>query len=514
MENFKTYKSDDLTVIIPTIEKRVALLKRLVSYLDSETKLKNLIIVWDSDSTQPEFYNITNIKITVITHIRNRGLSAARNTGVTNLQTRLGMFIDDDILPVVDFVEKTIKFHNTYTSLFDTALGKVTWKGTQYCNAVTEWLEKYGHWNIFSTTDEGSEMPEFFGGFTSFKSQAFQSIRFSEKFTKYGCEDLELGQRLFAAGGRQIYQPKILGKHYKRLSVNEYVNDCIGNGYSKYIFFTLWPNDYLFLSIMRSSLSFDLSPESYREFIVNIAKYEDDVSNAKVIEPMMSHLSNVAFILGFKKALLKDYPDIEINSENSYEKSLAHILVSNKKCKPALILLAVDYPENKLLHLYWREHKDSWLIVHAMIKTCKNNLNLAQELCDAALFIFSHASLKVKTEIQSVLSDFVNVNGLTINDENFYSQLDSQIHMSQRREAYFVAELSLNSGDIENAKSIAIDILKSQIAHVGAWLILANCYSSTKLKELFISRAKFYLQYRPKAEQASREKEIKILEGM
>ncbi|WP_172202910.1 glycosyltransferase family 2 protein [Niveibacterium sp. COAC-50] len=237
-----SFKRSDLTIAIPTTGRDTKLLCRIVGLTLEEQA--HVIVVWDGPTapTNRLVSTLANQGVQFITHDRNRGPSAARNTAASLISTPLGMYLDDDIVPAQGFVETVIAFHNQHPDILTMMIGSVTWRGGPYASALTEWFETRGNWNVFHCVPGGKPHSSFMTGFTSFKTAAMSSIRLDEGFTRYGCEDTEFGYRFFSRGGQLISWPELTGVHHKRLEPSDYIRDHINAGYSKGILITRHPD--------------------------------------------------------------------------------------------------------------------------------------------------------------------------------------------------------------------------------------------------------------------------------
>lgn len=140
-------------------------------------------------------------RVEVVEHDRNRGLSAARNTGARNLPSALGMFIDDDIIPCEGFAEEVIRFHNQHPDPDTMLMGCVSRAHHALCQPADRMVRDPGQPRLQPHATAGQPLSNFMGGFTSFKASALADIGFDEGFTRYGCEDVEFGYRFFRRGG-------------------------------------------------------------------------------------------------------------------------------------------------------------------------------------------------------------------------------------------------------------------------------------------------------------------------
>jgi len=506
------YTKSDLTVIIPTIDSRVELLSSLLIHL-STTKIEQVIIVWDSASPRPELPNC-NFTLTLVEHDKNRGLSAARNTGISKLTTSLGMFIDDDIRPDSDFVDLIVDFHNQHPETRTTTLSKVTWQGTEYQNAITSWFEEFGNWSVFSTTESGAIMPTFAGGFTSFKKEALADIKFNERFTSYGCEDIEFGQRFFKEGGKQIYLPELVGRHYKLLTAQTFAADCLGSGFSNYIFFTLWPNDYHCINTMKASFTTNITVDDCEQTIMKMKEFEHNIENSILVAPIISYLGNVCDISGFRNGIVTDYPNIKFYPELTLENNLAKVLFQYNECKPAMLLLAIEFPKNSLILEHWYKHRANWNVLKALLTFHSLPITIKDNVLYETLKIFQHATPRIQSDIQKTLIEVSTAENICI--PKVISDYKIAISNTQfdMREAYALAVLSVQKKDYATALEIALNILAEQNSHVGSWLIAANYVEDKALRQFFFTKAEHYLKFRPKSEQIKRQEEMSKLKGL
>lgn len=132
----------------------------------------------------------------------NGGLAKARNVGIAAARGERIIFIDDDVLPLPNFVEEHLRSHDKHPAAivrggainvasFD-ELPPPVWSPRDYSG------------NFFWTTNV---------------SVPLETIRqiggFNESFAEYGWEDIDVGLRLRFAGVRGLFNPRALAYHYK-----------------------------------------------------------------------------------------------------------------------------------------------------------------------------------------------------------------------------------------------------------------------------------------------------------
>lgn len=138
----------------------------------------------------------------VVVDQANAGLAKGRNVGIARARGERIAFIDDDVLPLPNFLEEHLRAGDAHPKAivrggainvesFD-ELPPPVWRITDYSG------------NFFWTTNV---------------SVPLQTIRdiggFDESFAEYGWEDIDVGLRLRFAGVRAVFNPRALAYHWK-----------------------------------------------------------------------------------------------------------------------------------------------------------------------------------------------------------------------------------------------------------------------------------------------------------
>lgn len=133
---------------------------------------------------------------------QNSGLAKGRNAGIAASSGERIIFIDDDVLPLPNFVEEHLRSHDAHplaivrggainVESFDT-LPPPVWSISNYSG------------NYFWTTN------------VSVPLKTIRAIGgFNETFAEYGWEDIDVGLRLRFAGVRAVFNKHALAYHYK-----------------------------------------------------------------------------------------------------------------------------------------------------------------------------------------------------------------------------------------------------------------------------------------------------------
>ncbi|HKU67472.1 MAG TPA: glycosyltransferase [Candidatus Baltobacteraceae bacterium] len=133
---------------------------------------------------------------------QNSGLAKGRNAGIAAARGERIIFIDDDVLPLPNFVQEHLRSHEAHplaivrggainVESFDD-LPPPVWSVTNYSG------------NYFWTTNVSVPLATIraIGGF-------------NETFAEYGWEDIDVGLRLRFAGVKAVFNKHALAYHYK-----------------------------------------------------------------------------------------------------------------------------------------------------------------------------------------------------------------------------------------------------------------------------------------------------------
>jgi glycosyltransferase involved in cell wall biosynthesis len=132
----------------------------------------------------------------------NSGLAKGRNAGISRASGRRIIFIDDDVLPLPNFVEEHLRSHER-TPLAVVRGGAINVENFDEL-PPPHWNIKHYSGNFFWTTNVSVPLATIraIGGF-------------NESFSEYGWEDIDVGLRLRFGGVRGVFNPKALAYHYK-----------------------------------------------------------------------------------------------------------------------------------------------------------------------------------------------------------------------------------------------------------------------------------------------------------
>ena len=178
----------------------------------SHDSTKNIIHSYDHSD---------NVKI--ILHPKNRGLSAARNSGIKNASGEILVFIDSDMVLSKNWLEVLDNIFND-----DNPMGVMG----QYNipkNLVPNTLDRYLYSSLRGAkknykSKEPIKFKYFLFSNTAIKKEVMKSVRgFDESFKKYGGEDTELAIRLFSKYKNQfLYSNNLITYHHGQKSLKEF----------------------------------------------------------------------------------------------------------------------------------------------------------------------------------------------------------------------------------------------------------------------------------------------------
>ncbi len=133
---------------------------------------------------------------------QNAGLARGRNVGIARATGERIILIDDDVLPLPNFVEEHLRSH-------DRAPAAIVRGGAINVESFDDlpppvWSWKNYSGNFFWTTN------------VSVPTATIRGIGgFNESFAEYGWEDIDVGLRLRFAGVRAVFNRFALAYHYK-----------------------------------------------------------------------------------------------------------------------------------------------------------------------------------------------------------------------------------------------------------------------------------------------------------
>lgn len=228
------------TVIVSAYN-RLKVLKMCIEALSHQTIESDkyeIILVDDCsiDGTQEYVAKIIHTKpnLRYIRHSFNQGLAAARNSGIINAKGEYIIFLDCDIIPEYDFIEKFISYHAQYLDNKVVVIGNLTYynsllkKNNIAYFAQTRYLG-YRTKKEMAKIDYVNLSPRYFaGGIASLPHSMVKEVGlFDSSFKYYGGEDTDYGIRLGNYGAKLIFGAKVKAYHNDPVFFQKYKNKRI-----------------------------------------------------------------------------------------------------------------------------------------------------------------------------------------------------------------------------------------------------------------------------------------------
>lgn len=212
----------DLTVVIPTFNRREVLAATLERLAEQTTAFAFEVVVVDDGSTDGSaevirsFAARTPLAVTELEQ-PNSGPAAARNRGIAAARGRVCLFLGDDQWARPDLVGRHCAFHRQRPEAEAALLGLVVWAAECGPSPFMEWLGSHGIQFDFEQIRDHERLPGnlFYTSNVSVKTEFMRAHGgFDEAFRAAAHEDIDLGLRLERAGMRLAYDPEAIAEHF------------------------------------------------------------------------------------------------------------------------------------------------------------------------------------------------------------------------------------------------------------------------------------------------------------
>jgi GT2 family glycosyltransferase len=220
----------ELSVVIPTYRRRDALprtLEALGRQTVSPDRFDSIVVddPVDDDSDAVAALLAPERRPFSLRHLHRdgRGVSAARNAGWLAAESRLVMFIGDDILLRPDALAEHLRLHERHPEDEVGVLGRVEWAGELRVTPFMRWLERGIQFDYVSLRGDEAPWTHFYTANISLKRVMLERIGgFDEERFPFLYEDLDVGRRLSVHGFRLLYNPAALGEHLHATGIDEW----------------------------------------------------------------------------------------------------------------------------------------------------------------------------------------------------------------------------------------------------------------------------------------------------
>lgn len=198
-------------IIIPTYDPGDRLAHTLDALIAQEVPFSWTVrLIISDDGSSEDVQDVASGRIwpkpwkePLILHNKHEGRSSARNHAIDNATAGILLFLADDIILRPRALWNHLQFHETHGDPSDAALGCVVWDPRMRPTPFMDWMMHGGQQNDYDAIiGKNTCDPAHFcyGSFVSFKRSFLATERFSQDFSEYGWEDLELGYRLKQKG--------------------------------------------------------------------------------------------------------------------------------------------------------------------------------------------------------------------------------------------------------------------------------------------------------------------------
>jgi GT2 family glycosyltransferase len=197
-----------------------------------------IILVDDCSTDGTEYYIRETIRtesnIKYIRHHENQGLASARNSGIMEAKGKYIIFLDCDIIPEPDFIEKFLFYHAQYPDENIVVIGNLTFDRNFTDNNNIAYFVQSRYLG-FKTRRERAQIDYlnlptryFAGGIASMLTSTVREVGlFDSAFKYYGAEDTDYGIRLGHHGVRLIFGDSVKAYHHDPVSLQKYKNKRI-----------------------------------------------------------------------------------------------------------------------------------------------------------------------------------------------------------------------------------------------------------------------------------------------
>lgn len=237
-------------VIIPTYNRSEVLLSCL-RHLEQQTMTDFEVVVVDDGSTDStpqllaEYQSRTSLNLRYIRQ-DNSGRSRARNTAISALQAPICVMIGNDIFASPDLVAKHLQLHRQSPGIQVAGVGLTCWSESgQTVTKFMRWVVEAGVQFSYNDLLHGvaPNWKHFYTSNISLKTQLLKENPFSESFTRYGMEDIELGYRLEQKCNLEIvFLPNALAHHLHPTNFRQACARAYDAGSSSRVFHDMWPH--------------------------------------------------------------------------------------------------------------------------------------------------------------------------------------------------------------------------------------------------------------------------------
>jgi GT2 family glycosyltransferase len=228
------------SILIPTHQRREALRRALLSLRD-QTEAPDayeVIVSVDGSSDGSEemlaaFEAAFDLRVT---SGPARGRAAACNSALELARGEVVIVLDDDMRVVPEFVERHRAHHPPNSRRC--VLGAVPIELEDGSPRAARYAQEKFNTHLDRLAEPGHEFVprDFYTGNASLRAEVMREVGgFSESFTVYGNEDVDLSLRLGAAGVETLYEPRALARQEYDKALRALARDTVHKGHTTVI---------------------------------------------------------------------------------------------------------------------------------------------------------------------------------------------------------------------------------------------------------------------------------------
>jgi glycosyltransferase involved in cell wall biosynthesis len=185
------------------------------------------IIVIDDGSSDHSSQIAEKFKVTTVRHSCNKGIAAARNTGITRASYELVAAIDADCVLHTEWLARCLPFfENETVAGVGGRMDEVS-----ACSRADRWRAR----NLSQHFGDTTKQVDFLcGSNTVFRKSVLNKVGlYAEKYRR-NHEDTDISERIRAAGFELMYVPQARARHMKRDSLFSVMRTCWGFRHKEY----------------------------------------------------------------------------------------------------------------------------------------------------------------------------------------------------------------------------------------------------------------------------------------
>lgn len=245
-----------VSVLIPTHQRREAVRRALLALAeqtDPADSYEAIVSVdGSSDGTEEMLAGLELPYELQVTAGPARGRAAACNSGLALVRGEVLIVLDDDMQPAPTFIASHRAHHPPGSRRC--ALGAVPIELDSTSPRAARYVAAKFNSHLERLAEPGHEFAprDFYSGNASLRTEAMREVGgFSESFSVYGNEDVDLWLRLRAAGIELLYEPAALARQEYDKGLRALCRDTIQKGRTTVILARLHPEVFASLRLAR-----------------------------------------------------------------------------------------------------------------------------------------------------------------------------------------------------------------------------------------------------------------------